>query len=97
MTNEEAIKAIQSTIVCFGRTNGKTQFIKATDVAIAALEKQIPLKPKIYTREVYEGKAAHCPVCDGSVDWTYNGFWRHGKVPYCKDCGQAIDWREVKE
>lgn len=62
------------------------------DVAIKALEKQIPKKPIIYTNDIDKDRLACCPVCDSNVDWTYEGFWRKGNPKYCKNCGQAIDW-----
>ena len=57
-------------------------FIKAFDIAIQALEKQIPKKP--IDRCMYE----ECPTC-GNVEIV---FCKH-----CPDCGQRLDWRDENE
>lgn len=54
------------------------------EVAVQALEKQIPKKPLPY--KPYEGK---CPVC--SVVFLSN------LTCYCGNCGQRLDWREENE
>ena len=64
------------------------------DIAIKALEKQIPKKPIIHTNDIDKDRLACCPVCYSNVDWTYEGFWRKGNPKYCKNCGQAIDWSD---
>lgn len=60
---------------------------EALELAIAALEKQIPKKP------VHMHKNYYCPICkeDG---W----LLRDDAIPndmdsFCGICGQAIDWR----
>lgn len=57
------------------------------ELAIAALEKQIPKKG--IKQEIAEGstKGLHvyiCPICKGKG--------KCGK--YCSECGQKIDWRD---
>lgn len=58
--------------------------LEAFELAISALEKQIPKKVvKHNGSELY-----HCPNCD-----TYflgNGF------KHCTDCGQALDWSDTE-
>lgn len=49
--------------------------IGAFDIAISALEKQIPKKPIKTKSEIV------CPTCRTLV----------GSNPYCKYCGQALD------
>lgn len=57
----------------------------AFDVAIQALEKQIPKKPRFYAHNYY------CSVCDNLVG--NNEFeWRRFK--YCDTCGQRLDWSD---
>lgn len=51
---------------------------KAIDMAIEALEKQIPKKPAVNMAEY-----GVCPTCGRSID-----------TDYCIYCGQAIDWSE---
>ena len=40
MTREEAIEILKNTIVRFGRTNGKTAYSEALQMAVKALEEQ---------------------------------------------------------
>lgn len=46
------------------------------EIAIKALEKQIPKKPIKYKYEIV------CPSCKTLV----------GSAPYCRYCGQALEW-----
>ena len=55
---------------------------EALDVAIQALEKQIPKKP------IYESKMPRCPSCRS---WIQNN---ESIQKYCNFCGQALDWDE---
>lgn len=52
---------------------------KAIDMAIEALEKQIPKKPS----------KLNCPHCD--FDGIDNSWW---VFPHCPKCGRAIDWSD---
>ena len=69
----------------------------ALDMAISALEKQIPKKPDmvadVYMKNLYN---LYCPVCKTKLG---NGNSRIGytdiynkKGAICDCCGQAIDW-----
>lgn len=51
---------------------------KSLDIAISAIEKQIPKKPIKTRSEIV------CPTCNTLV----------GSSPYCRYCGQALDWSE---
>ena len=53
------------------------------EMAINALEKQIPNKPK--ERDCIGFNTLVCPVCKGAL-YLYE--------PYCDNCGQAIDWSD---
>lgn len=57
---------------------------KANEMAIQALEKQIPKKPK--ERDCIGFDTLVCPVCKGAL-YLYE--------PYCDNCGQAIDWSDI--
>lgn len=52
---------------------------KANEMAINALEKQIPKKPKTDDRYVMY----ICPCCNDFVKVSHN---------YCQNCGQKLDW-----
>ena len=61
---------------------------EAFDMAVEALENQIPKKPIKSDREIRYCEAWKCPKC---------GFeWSGRVVDYCYKCGQAIDWRDVE-
>ena len=52
--------------------------VTALEMAVEALEKQMPKKPKM-PLDAY----LVCPVCEKKVDHPFE---------YCRACGQAIDW-----
>lgn len=74
---------------------------KSSDIGamIDALEKQIPKKPKIQVRGVYD---------EDNGDWMYDQEWKmcptcrkRNEVyigwKYCPECGQKLDWSEVEQ
>ena len=84
MTNEEAIKILTELKPI--PVDGFKIIAKAYDIAIEALEKQIPKKP-ISTK----GKYGHTEcVCCGWVVESFCGDLE--QYPFCPNCGQAIDW-----
>ena len=82
MTYEEAIKNINAlNAVCGQKGLYDAEFESALELAILALEKQIPKKPyKDNENGVYEKE--HCPSCHRSL---------FPNDHHC-ECGQAIDW-----
>lgn len=96
MTNQEAIKildnkAIEATGILGSLPDSakETSFlqndIKAYNIAIAAIEKQIPKKPVKKSFIIpYEGINV-CPSCKEPLG---------GKKYYCCECGQKLDWSE---
>ena len=83
MTNEEAKKILTELKPI--PIDGFKIIAEAYDLAIEALEKQIPKKPyKDNENGVYEKE--HCPSCHRSL---------FPNDHHC-ECGQAIDW-EVSE
>ena len=82
MTNKEAIIDICENIqpIIGG---------KSLDIAISAIEKQIPKKPLNIEETKYK-VSYKCPVC-GTVH--VNGWCgTNWKLPFCSICGQALDW-----
>ena len=75
MKIEEAIKHAKEQKEIFGGTHG--EFL---DIAIQALEKQIPKQPK-EVKGQYDTYKPVCPVCG-------NDFLGE----YCDECGQKIEW-----
>ena len=91
MTNLERIMesdrlkhAISSIKTYMSYPNGK--LCPTAEIAIEALEKQIPKKPIKSDTEIRYCEVWKCPSC---------GFeWSTRVVDFCYKCGQAIDWRE---
>lgn len=79
MTENEAIEAIKSN----RPTSGYVILNEALDMAINALEKQIPKKP---IKDKYVPELDFCPECGTEV--TY--------CNYCPLCGQKIDQGELE-
>lgn len=79
MTSEEAIKSLKNIIEYW--THKPTE-IKAAELAISALEKQIPKKPKKIL-QAFEYRFGDCPSCNKSSDMNYK---------HCQYCGQKLDW-----
>lgn len=57
--------------------------VNAINIAISALEKQIPFKP-----EHYKGFYGQCKC---------RAIFLDKLTEYCGNCGQKLDWSEVKE
>lgn len=77
MNNQEAIEILREKISpCV-----VGEWKKSVDMAISALEKQIPMKIRIEREHPIYGYASFCPNCN-RMDV---GGWL-----YCPDCGQAI-------
>lgn len=91
MTESEAIEELKYDCNELGKaipcdTSWGCSFENAYGMAIQALEKQIPKKPRFYAHNYY------CSVCDNLVG--NNEFeWRRFK--YCDTCGQRLDWENT--
>lgn len=94
MTNgERLINSPEEAIECIEKnrpTSGYQMLNESLDMAIAALEKQVPIKPE-------KNKFGHncCPSC--GYCGIYKDEWGGRYIPHCENCGQAIDWTEVTE
>ena len=91
MTAEEAIKTIQVAIAEVEREYPLDYSI-AFEMAIEALEKQIPKKP--INEECYY----ICPRCRDDLGVSDDDIFIYElpKPKYCSNCGCVIDWTEVK-
>lgn len=81
------IEAIEELKDC-GIKNDSGEFLLydrnfAIDMAIGALEKQIPKKPSNISHPQYNVKIGSCPSC-GQRNNIYKKF--------CIECGQKLDW-----
>lgn len=93
MTNQEAIETIKIAIAEV-EWNYPMDYSIAFDMAITALEKQIPKRP-----EEYEDKYYACPVCGNVLLHKWEKYptklmSKNNGLPYCLSCGKAIDWSE---
>ena len=83
MKPEEAISSIKNNMPTRGTY---TILTDGLNLAIQALEKQVPVKPMSEITEI-RGLQHICSSCWGFIGYLHN---------YCENCGQAIDW-EVGE
>ena len=80
MTYEEAIKGLKNIIEYWTYHEHEKE---VAELAISALEKQIPKKPDL------DG-GVYCPCCLHEFKSHYD------ETRYCPNCGQAIDWSDVE-
>ena len=91
MTENEAKVILESEYKFHGECS---VFGEALEIAIQALEKQIPKKPI-----EYEDKFYACPICKNVLlhKWKkYNTelMDKSNGLPYCLCCGQKLDWSD---
>ena len=82
MTYTEA-KAFFEECLWDGKCNEDCPECNAMEVAISAIEKQIPKKPDL------DG-GIYCPCCLHEFKENYD------TTSYCPNCGQAIDWSDTE-
>lgn len=85
MTNEEAKEMLHNVRVgTFYRYPAMNEAVK---LAISALEKQIPRKPKVLkVQEISGYKYGGCECGEHIMD----------DEKYCSNCGQALDWSDTE-
>ena len=88
MTNEKAINTIKHGCIYRDKRGGE-----ALEVAITALEKQMPKKPDLEGDGYDEnGELIYdtwiCPCCGKYYEVYYEEY------DFCPKCGQAIDWSD---
>lgn len=106
-TEKEAIKELQiqiitlESMIAFNKdfdpksdNVGLQKRMGVAKMAISALEKQMPKKPK-----EYEDKYYACPICDNVLIHKWEKYPevladKKNGLPYCLCCGQAMDWSE---
>ena len=92
MTNQEAIETIKIAIAEV-EWNYPMDYSIAFDMAITALEKQIPKKPYIQ-QDDRNNDCMECPSCDSFIGYEYDCRDGHYQINYCNYCGQKLDWSD---
>ena len=92
MTEQEAIKIFKDRLELTDYRKQVPEYYKAMELAVKALEKQIPKKP---TEEQidFEEFVCICPTCKYTCEYGFEDF-RDRKYEYCPMCGQKLDWGE---
>jgi rubrerythrin len=95
----EAIAEVRFNMSTIGlKESSVKRVVKARDLAIKALEKQIPRKPR--KTDSYRGVlkrvyAYVCPTCGNACLEKYMN--ERQNTTFCWDCGQKLDWSEESE
>ena len=95
MTESEAIKEVRFNMSTIGLNNeAAKRVVEARDIAIKALEKQIPKKPiKKQNFEDLKDEYLCCPTCGeiltDRIPADNKTFYFH-----CMNCGQKLDWSD---
>ena len=63
--------------------------IMALDMAINALEKQIPTKVLHSYDDTVDENWCSCPICCSGLGWYHRKHYK-----YCMNCGQKLDWSD---
>ena len=97
MTESEAVEKLKNMRLFMQiiDKNSKHKFTeddyKANEMAIKALEKQIPKKV------VKNGKRSYkCPCCGESAKTETGDSFIDYRLDYCDGCGQKLDWGDEK-
>lgn len=97
MTEIEAIEKLKNMRLFMQITdkNSENRFseddYKANEMAIQALEKQIPMKPyHISPVDDNDNANVECPECHATTDYAINVIKRGN----CWKCGQLLDWSD---
>lgn len=96
MDNQEAIKHLEQENKFDSLKHGEAEIWLTNRremrlLAISALEKQIPKKPKLWSDEGHMFYI--CPVCGNYVSRNFY-FCSGNKMITEKGCGQKLDWSE---
>ena len=87
MTNEEAIEMLKQWNEDLSAFEDEKDGIECHKLAISAIKKQIPKKPKIRKAVFRKDTKMHtCRCCGAGIILTDR---------YCCNCGQAIDRRDI--
>ena len=95
MTYEEA-KALFEEDLKDGKCSDDCPECNVRELAISAIEKQIPKHPK-KKEETQYSTFYDCPCCGGYLVSKIDGELCCGQeYKYCYHCGQALDWSDTE-
>ena len=89
MTESETKTILERDLNCLKQNKALPDSIEAMEIAINALEKQIPKKPMISYDERVKENWCSCGVCAFGFGWKRTIHYK-----YCPDCGQKLDWSD---
>ena len=88
MTYKEAVENLKILKISEDDSSVGKLKIQTYNIAIEALEKQIPKEP-LNREDKSEISYGYCPCCSNIIDnWD--------DIRFCGECGQAIDWEETE-
>ena len=94
MTESEAIKEVRFNMSKIGLSDkAAKRVVEARNVAIKALEKQIPKKPTPIDYEKYIDVIDNARFLRGAY-WCPNCKHVVKSGSFCSDCGQKLDWSD---
>lgn len=100
MNYKEALRSLEDHSTILKKQSGRDEdhfkhyLREVVDCAIAAVEKQIPKKPKI---TIYNGYCPHCGEAFGRRNIETAALTGFKYFRFCPVCGQALNWEEVAE
>ena len=94
MTESEAIREVRFNMSKIGLSDkAAKRVVEARNVAIKALEKQIPKKPTPIDYEKYIDVIDNARLLRGAY-WCPNCKRVVKSGSFCNDCGQKLDWSD---
>ena len=97
MTETDRIKSALANVNTLAKNSieyGKARDDQDIDLIESIVEKEIPMKPKLFMRDGYDEDesvydAWDCPYCGTHYQIIFD------KHDYCPHCGQRLDWSEL--
>ena len=97
MTETNRIKNALANVITLAKNSieyGKIRDDQDIDLIESIVEKEIPMKPKLFMRDGYDEDesvydAWDCPYCGTHYQIIFD------KHDYCPHCGQRLDWSEL--
>ncbi len=89
--DEKKVREAIGTIKSNYPTSGYYMLCEALDIAVEALEKQLP-KRVDFEEDVAENMCAECPSCGSFLGYRVDCLDEKYQFDNCKHCGQRLDW-----